>query len=374
MRYPLPTKPLALCFQGRASFYVESTDIGETCVVVHCDATGRILCWCLAPSVQLSLAGLADQQIRCEGMLVDGRPFTCTHMQWVNWPSEGVPPDAIALRASRFVVGREEPGQDWTFSLTNLLLQNFSIDDQPGRVTLRDHDIAATLSPGPDYAIRMNYLRAYKGIDVTATLRLSSVPPGRDLRVVAQDVCLVLSVLTGHRVNWVARHANTTLVFEDRITKPCSGWPVLGRFDKALGKEWSWQDLLVSASQALPFFEQHAAAYRLRCGLVDSWVDARIETDFLETRGLKTVAVLEMIKSAHRDHFNLQGKFYDLLVCVYNDLGLTVPAELTTITEIRNSLVHEGRFLPAKMEDVQQYELLSHHTDRLVLALIGHQV
>jgi hypothetical protein len=364
-----------MCFDGRASFVVDSTDIGEACVQVQCDASGRILCWCLEPPILLQLAGLGEEQIRCEGALVDGRAFRCMRMRLVGWPSEGMPSNAVALDVSGFVIGREELAQEWTFHLTNLLLQNFSSGGEPGRVVLKNHSIAATLSPDADYTVRMNYLRAYKNHDVTATLTLSAGSAGTNLTEVAGDVCLILSALTGHRVNWIVRLAGDAVEFGNRITKPCSGWPVLGRLDEALGRDWNWQDLLNAAGEALAPFERHAGEYRLRSGLVDSWIDARIETDFLESRGLKTVAVLEMIKTDYREHHNSGGKFSELLCCVYNELAIPVPPDLGLLTDIRNSLVHEGRFLPAqRMGVVQQYELLTHHTDRIMLALVGHEV
>jgi len=375
MRYPLPKTPPVLSFDGAATFFIDSILIGESPVRLECQAAGRVLCWCMTPPLAIKFAMLAEEHIRCEGALRDGRPFACSCMRPASSPSEGVPDGAIALYASRLFIGSEELVREWTFALTNLLLQNFSTDCESANATLKDYDVRATLLPEADYPLRMSHLRAFKGIDVTATLRLSAATQEPDLILIAGDMCLILSVLTGHKVNWVARQADTALVFEERVTKPCSGWPVLGRLDQALGKDWTWQDLLNAASAALPAFEQRAAEYPLRCGLIDSWIDARIETDFLETRGLKTVAVLEVVKSAYRDQRNVQGTFLQLLTKVHNDLIVTIPAPtLARIVEIRNSLVHEGRFLPiATIPVLQQYELLSHHVDRLMLAIVGYQ-
>jgi hypothetical protein len=371
--YPLPSRPPVLSFDGRAMFFCDSSPVGEASVVLNCDATGRVLCWCCAPPTILKFAMLAETEISCEGALVDGRPFVCPRLDPVSWPSEGLSADDSPLRAAKLVIGQEQPEQEWRFALTNLLLPNFSTDTCAANLVLGDRNVAVTLSPVHDYAIRMSYLRAYKTIDLTAMLRLDSSLPAVDFTI-AEDFCLIFSVLTGHRVNWISRQSETAIVFEDRVTKPCSGWPVLGRFERALGRNWNWQTLLTSAAKALPLFQENAVPFRLRAGLINSWIDARIETDFLETRGLKTVAVLEVIRSAYRNHRNTRGKFRELLEGVHNYLGLEVPSALSKIVAIRNSLVHDGRFLPAvEMPILEQYELLCHHTDRLVLALVGYR-
>jgi hypothetical protein len=371
--YPIPSRPPVLSFDGRAMFSCDSRPVGEASVVLNCDASGRVLCWCCAPPTILKFAMLAETGISCEGVLADGRPFVCPRLDPVSWPSEGMSADDSPLRAARLVIGQEQPAQEWTFALTNLLLPNFSTDTGAANLMLGDCNVAVTLSPLPDYAIRMSYLRAYKAIDLTAMLRLNTSLPGVDFAI-AEDFCLIFSVLTGHRVTWITRQSETAIVFEDRVTKPCSGWPVLGRFEEALGRNWDWQTLLTSAGKALPLFQEHAVPFRLRAGLINSWIDARIETDFLETRGLKTVAVLEVIRSAYRDHRNAPGRFREVLEGVHSYLDLEVPTALVKIVEIRNSLVHEGRFLPAvEMPILEQYELLCHHTDRLVLALVGYR-
>ena len=373
MQYPPPQTPSALSFSGSASFFTDAAPLGQSPVLLQCDVTGRIICWCLAPPLPLKFALLGDTEIRGEGTLVDGRPFNCSYLHPVSWPSEALPADAVALHSPHLIIGQEAPVHGWTFAVTNLLLQNFSTAERPAIVSIPQRNLRVTLTPVADYGVRMAHLRAYKGTDVTAMLSVHATSPANDFTV-ADDLCLIFSVLTGHKVNWVARQAGRTMIFEDRVTKPCSGWPVLGRLASALGRDWDWQDLLAAATDALPAFRDHAVPYRLRCGLVDAWIDARIETDFLETRGLKTVAVLEVIKSAYRDHTNVHGGFRDLLEGVHEYLGLPIPDTLPTIVEIRNRLVHEGRFLPAaEIPVVQQYELLACHTDRLVLAIAGYK-
>jgi hypothetical protein len=286
MYYPSPTMPPTLSFEGLGDFLIDGISLGSAPVVVRADATGRILCWCLAPPLQLRLAAMTDNpRLTCKGGLNDGRSFDCPVLQVSSWPSNGLPTEALPLRARQFVIGQEEVTQNWAFTLTNLMLPNFSTDIQP--VSASHGDITATLIPDPDYSVRMNHLRALKGTDVTVTLRLvgSNVP--EDLCALAYDLCLILSVLTGQKVSWTARQTAGTLIFEDRITKPCSGWPVNGRLDKVLGKDWGWGDLLSHTLNALPLFRQRSASYPLRNGLIDAWIDARIETDFLETRCLR---------------------------------------------------------------------------------------
>src|ERR1035441_2208848 len=104
VHYPLPSLPPVLSFDGRAMFFCDSSPVGESSVVLNCDATGRVLCWCLAPSMELKFAMWAETKISCKGALVDGRSFVCPSLDLVGgWPSEGLPADAAPFRAVRLV-------------------------------------------------------------------------------------------------------------------------------------------------------------------------------------------------------------------------------------------------------------------------------
>lgn len=377
MHYPPPMLPPMLSFLGTATFMIRQQAVGgaDIAVAVRCDATGRVLCWCLTPPTQLRFAVMCDITISCAGTLNDGRSFRCPDLVPISWPSDGLSPDALVFRAQQFIIGSDGAAPESLFALTNLLLPNFS---SHAAASLSLGDVTATLTPGPDYSERMKHLRAYKGTDVTATLCLSSSISGVELCTVAHDLCLILSVLTGHKVNWVSRQTATALIFEDRVTKPCSGWPVIGTLEKVLGKEWGWKDLLGETLRALPQFKLRSACYPMRTGLIDSWIDARIGTDFLESRCLKTVAVLEVIKSAYRDNRQLKGSFRDLLKGVHLDLAVSIPTDvLDEIVKLRNCIVHEGTFLSppsTKKTKVEQYEMLCHYSDRLMVTLAGHSL
>lgn len=318
-----------------------------------------------------------EARFSCQGKLDDGRAFICPKLSAATWPAQDVPADAVPFSAQQLVIGPGDPRQEWTFALTNLLLQNFSVDSGAGTSTLKNGNVTALLVPKPDYGVRMKHLRAYKGIDVTATLRLSAVLPEYDLNDIARDLCLILSVLTGRMVNWIAKEGGPSLVFEHRVTKSSSGWPVLGRLEKVLGGKWTWTDLLEYAVAVLPLFEQRAASYRLRQGIINLWIDARVAADFLEARALKTAVVLEMIKTDYRNHHNSQLRnFREFLETIHQELGLITASDaLKQVVKIRNSVVHEGRFsTQCPHSPVDQYERLAHCTDRVVLALVGFPV
>ncbi len=154
------------------------------------------------------------------------------------------------------------------------------------------------------------------------------------------------------------------------MTKPCSAWPVVGRLDETLGRDWNWDKLLQQTVRSLPHLQKYAQRYRLRLGLVDAWIDARLATDFLESRCLKVAAVLEAIK-----HYFQPGKnkFRQRLEGACADIGVAIPRkDMKDIVDIRNSIVHEGRFLePHTLSKLEQYELVTRHTDRIMLGLIG---
>jgi hypothetical protein len=272
------------------------------------------------------------------------------------------------------VIGNDDSADDYTFALTNLLLPNFSAGN--GSTTAIHNGVTVTLTPEPDYSVRMEYLRAYKGIDVTSMMRLSAAASAEDVLAFAEDVCLILSVLSGHKVNWIARETVSALIFENRVTKPCSGWPVVGRLDQVLGRDWDWSALLKHALNGLSSFRQNADRYPLRKKIIDAWIDARIETDYLEMRCVKTVVVLEIISSAYRDHRLVKGTLRKLLEGVHLDLGISIPSnDLDDIIRLRNRIVHQGAFLlNSTRTKTEQYEMLNHYVDRLLLTLVGYSV
>lgn len=340
-------------------------------LIIRCDATGRAIVWFTSPSIALRNAAVNDIELTCKGSLVDGRFFECSGLSSVSWPAEDVPPDSISFRARKVAIGPEYSAGEATFRLTNLLLQTSAVDN-PAAIASID-DVTVELAPDEAYEERMRFLRAYKSTEVTASLKLSPRDSLRNVRDLAGDICVVLSAFTGQKVNWIAIESATGILFEGRVTKPCSGWPVIGRLESVFAKDWNWNQLLQNVLGALPTFYRHAELYPLRAGLVDLWIDARISTDFLESRCLKMVVVLEVIKSAFRDHQEIRGDFRSLLEKVCADVRVTIPAaDFDLLVKLRNRIVHQGAFLnPSRLSKIEQYELLTRHTDRIILALAG---
>ena len=370
MNFPLPTAQPSISFEGTGKLRRGNKGLGSAPVVIRCDAAGNVSVWLTSPTPQQYWEWNAESE--CEftltGSLNDGRLFECSKLRAVSLPDGLLPRDAVSFRARKMVVGREYVGGAAAFLVTNLLLPNFSANNQS--VIAAVDDVEVELIPDLDYAERMKHLRAYKGIDVTATLRLTPRDARHDVRDLANELCLILSVLTGQRTNWIGVVYDDSIALENRVTKPCSAWPVVGRLNKTFGLDWSWDELLRQTVRSLPHFRQFAQRCRLGSGLVDAWIDARLATDFLESRCLKVVAVLEAIKHDFRPGRN---EFRKRLEGACADIGVSItPTDMSEIVDIRNNIVHEGEFIePHTLSKIERYELVTRHTDRIMLGLVG---
>jgi hypothetical protein len=286
------------------------------------------------------------------------------------------------------------------------------------------------IKPLPDYVQRIVALWQTRAIVPTCELHIPSVPDSRkewpfDL---AARICKLLSVAAGTVIEWIVatglneRDERTRSVHAARRTKPYCSLAVVPI--KEIGYEANTRMLQEFLQNGLD--HRKPGDWREMNALISAFLDARLESDYAEARGIKTVVVLEMLKNLFLHEYSdnvwdpllprplkkkigtvvrkalkensipaeaadvAQGKlarwdppFRNLVLYAIQRLGLLQDEKtVRAVTEARNSLVHTGQFLsvgdPAKAKKFgfidaghEFFSLLS-FVDRVLLRVVGH--
>lgn len=242
-----------------------------------------------------------------------------------------------------------------------------------------------------EYEDALNFLKTFKGICVTCEIKfkINKEDDIEKAKEIVTDLCEIMSIAQGRKIEWIYYNIfseNGKIVLEkheNRITKPYSAIEIINNEPEIMKKfiETSYRALAKNK-------------YLLKNNkyIVNAYIDAKLQTDFLEQRGLKLVLVTELfkellIKSRPELEFivseeafkklhprlkttlkevlvesadyssNSRGKTYekiselnrtsfqDILSCFCKDIKLRIePEELQLIIKCRNSLVHTGKF------------------------------
>lgn len=320
------------------------------------------------------------------------------------------------------------------FTLTNMIFPDSERNCLPRPVTLVVGGLPVTVHPVEQYVERVAVLQSMRSVHATAWLSIDgSLTPTEAIQV-ASDISYSLSIVQGHKVNWID-HAGLDVLqrpiwcsLEDRVTKNYTSLPV-NRFD---GNHRPLP--LAASSTCYPKVRELEERYKWGGRVIDAWLDARAEGDYIEARALKFVVVLETLRSiALRDqpprrhlaepqwsafmaHMvpaareflanqlecsrDLQSaltnprKWEDLnrksfradIVATFRLLGIQESQRnIELFVSCRNKIIHEGRFrCQAESESVasetdapkkpsEEYLFLASFVDRAILQVFGLQ-
>lgn len=162
-------------------------------------------------------------------------------------------------------------------------------------------EIAVHIEPLHDYSRVATEIATTRGIAVTseAVVDTAMLPSGVDADAMMDDLCLLLSVARGTRVQWIYRREFDSSGQEigathiSHITRRFQGLEPLDHRPQGCADT---KRFLEGAYAALP---EATRNYELRRALVPAYTDARSEDDALEMRGVKLAVVSEMIKAQH---------------------------------------------------------------------------
>lgn len=294
----------------------------------------------------------------------------------------------------------------------------------PLRLEAEDASIEAMLRRVPDCDLIFDRVRVLGDTAVTCELEISTQGhlTADQMQQIASDVCYLLSVAQGCKVEWIYRKeydGEGLLCAEHwmRHTRPFGG-PELVRLHWPLPGFPTVQQFL---KMTYPTYVRRRDEWRLTQGPIDIYLEAKADADYLETRAAKLAVALEALKywylqrkdtsiqefvlnseefeallpklvdattAVLPDHYSetvgshaLQGKlrglnresFSRILKQLANDVGLRLTGrERQDFITSRNSLVHRGQFSASGTQGVREYFFMLNILDRIFLKLVGY--
>ena len=311
----------------------------------------------------------------------------------------------------------------WRFALTNLTLPPFDLSAPHPAVQ------KARISRASEYEERVRRLMTVHGVDITAYLEVQAAD-GDVCSDAATDLCHLLSLACGTKVQWVSRVGYSADDIDvhhhhsSRVTKNYCALPAIDPREP--------RDIEAFLKAVIPRYLIEKDRWGLATGLLDAYLDAKAEADYLELRGVKVAVVMEMLKQAfiaatgqpeyavptaafeaikddlraavrsvlrqrewsrpQRDtvYANLPAlnrlPFREHVTDLCGNLDLTLPEDdVKLFVRCRDSLVHRGRFYTETADEEQrrsvephstktkEYFWLVHMLDRLFLRIVGYR-
>ncbi|MGB9619045.1 MAG: hypothetical protein ACPL7K_01380 [Armatimonadota bacterium] len=295
---------------------------------------------------------------------------------------------------------------------------------------------SARLVRRSDYDMKENTLTAGHGIVPTAELELvlESGDQSDNIDSVAADMCQILSIAKGARIQWIYRRivkeSGTVLLTRHvhRVTSDYSASAIIG----SRPRDGATMKLFIET--AFPAFIRQRDSYELDKGVVNTYLDAKSDHDFIESRELKFAVAAEMLAHANlratsheryeaimsQDDFqnclpdletcvkncltarNISQKtakriasrakelnntpFADILDQLFRGIGLTTArGDVKLFASCRNSLVHTGQSLSTNRPpdrdcpfaagwagSVQEYFFMQSLIDRTFLRILDY--
>lgn len=168
----------------------------------------------------------------------------------------------------------------------------------PVELKCGDRTVSAVIAQVEDGDEKYRRVMTLKCYDVLSELICDFTPDvaSSDLENAISDLCVTLSVLRGTRVQWIYRErwVQNTLVDVLHRSRLTRAYAPLSPVGSAYEHRDNTARFIATAMDRLPGLRSR---YISR-GVVDAYLDAKAERDFLQTRGAKIAVAIEKLKDA----------------------------------------------------------------------------
>jgi hypothetical protein len=313
-------KPLQV-YNGSGTLQLEDSD------QLRCDfdlaqlSGGRLYALCEIDDADVHM-GIDQEPLILDGQTEDGRTLKFENVRIVrsiSKYSEGTASRQVILYGKRVTVDNGIVPQGpvvFSFLLTNLTMhgtESYTLHNPNGstfeglQTSWVLDGFRISIRRTRDYEDIMRGLKATRGVDVTCEARVSADSAQQEdavLRVV-DDLCLLLTLARGCRVEWISYNIVTpdeevlsSHHRGDAITKPFGVLELIAPHPP--------EDTLQFINKTYPALSVQGKPWQYR-EAVNLYTDAKCEQDFFESRGLKMVITMEHLKGCYlRRH----GKTY----------------------------------------------------------------
>lgn len=270
---------------------------------------GTIVLLCTSPPGEYFMFGLGAE-LQFTGRTTDGKMVESrgrnTSMN-ILAGSLGRPGSRTALKPRELVVSASDVAPaKLRFGLTNFRMSGphvsfdrFWHDYLPLRLIDGGDWCLVELRPVKDYRKTILRVSTLKSTEVTCTAEVEVEKFGgvEKIEAVIGRLCLIASVARGTKIQWVycdRLDPDGNLIgrtHTHRVTKPYGPLSVIDyRGDDNATR--------LFLERAYTVFCKRCEDYELDRGTIDSYIDAKSESDFIETRGAKLAVALEGLKHA----------------------------------------------------------------------------
>jgi len=279
-------------------------------------------------------------------------PLVCSS----TWSSAGKCTCRFLVKA----LAVEVPRLSASINQLEFLLTNFKL---PANIVLQVNDRKITIKRVTGYNEICDMLKEFHGIDVTSeaiveTCKLYEID---ELKKLMDEVRLLLSLASGTTVQWICYKATTNdgdcvrMYHRSAVTKPYTSLRLIP------------SDSVKSfVEQTLQEFKRQNQKWKMGTAIL-LYLDAKLEQDYLELRGLKLASLAEFLKA----QLKLKGKFKPALQSLCTDLGLASEQEnLDRFVKNRDKLVHAVRF--RYVDAWQEYRFMMTFMGKILLAMLRY--
>lgn len=292
------------------------------------------------------------------------------------------------------------------YSIVNCVIDGSASGDKSLKFNINDHDthMTFTMNRISSYTKTLLWLQLTKGVSITSRITTSVLDSdnSRSLDQTIDKVCDLLSAARGTKVTWMIRehvesHGRVVARYHRAsITRPFHNFgPLPSTLDQHLPEYIRNGYSALSSPTNLLF----AAPW-----LIDAFVDARTELDYIQSRGSKLAVFMEALKSAsHATQTHEPGRknneagskdtrrkshtsLFERLNSLFEEIAFFPDkAEIELFIKSRNALVHEGQFYVESRSSISkgggsalpsvfdEYVFLLNFADRLMLHLLGYK-
>lgn len=408
--------------RGTGAFVLSNGNhLPSTTFRIEQSGSGRTFLYC-ERSFPLGLRAAFGHLAGFQGQTTAGQPVQ-THGDLNEYIDTG---KEFCLILRNVEVGRVgKDGHSHEFSLTNLIFPTGKPSPIAFTVPWGTNTIFVSLMPLRNYRARTERLTKTRGIVPTAALRFHEADlKGDPISEFISDLCHAISLVQGRKINWIyhatygRRRIFQHAVFGETITKAYPSHPLC--FNPTA--HTAVRPALTAAKEAIPAIKHVRETFDPHNRLINSWLDARTETDYLEARTLKYVVVIEALNAlttqadktiattvfdpkawkqlyqqvlvampagALANSLSLENwqrlnnrSFRDTLAAVCTCHHVTLPPQdLKLFSRIRNHIVHRLNYdhtmtLPSRWKmpnnpQAEQHFFVAQFVDRIILQLFG---
>jgi hypothetical protein len=183
----------------------------------------------------------------------------------------------------------------------NDTLENGKEDNKVVIPLTEEEKIEISFKKLDDYDNKINQISILRTIDVTCELVLKISNRGDLNKIIplVDDICLLLSIKKGTKISWIYYDVYDNqgkTIFRRHISKVTKAYQPLDIFYFKESHTFQTKKFL---EDSYLYYMKYRDLLKLNRGVIDAYLDAKAEKDYIETRGGKIALAIEFLKNEY---------------------------------------------------------------------------